>query len=206
MSAAFINNYSQNIKIETNLGNITIKLYDETPMHKENFIDLISKKYYDGQLFHRVIKDFMIQTGDNNSLSAKPGQRLGNGGATYTIPAEINKKYYHKKGAVAAARQSDNINPLKESSGSQFYIVQGRVFSDKELDYMEQNNMHIKFTDEQRKIYTTSGGSPHLDYSYTVFGEVIEGLDVIEKISQVATDQNDRPLKDVKIIKMYIVK
>lgn len=120
---------SQQVVIETTLGNITIKLYDETPIHKENFLGLVSKNYYNGLLFHRVIKDFMIQTGDSNSKNAKPGQSLGYGGASYTIPAEFNKKYYHKKGALAAARQGDNVNPNKESSGSQFYIVQGKILT-----------------------------------------------------------------------------
>jgi cyclophilin family peptidyl-prolyl cis-trans isomerase len=187
------------VEIETPFGNIKIKLYNETPMHQENFLKLVSENYYDGQIFHRVIKGFMIQAGDPDSRNAVSGQALGRGGPDYTIPAEINKDLFHKKGALAAARLPDNINPRKESSGSQFYIVQGRKYTPSELDQMERNGYHIKFTDEQRKIYTTSGGTPHLDYEYTVFGEVIEGLDVVDKIASVETDSRDRPLKDIKI-------
>jgi cyclophilin family peptidyl-prolyl cis-trans isomerase len=203
----FVNNISLNaqaddntlVLLETTYGDIKIKLYDETPFHKENFLKLVSEKLYDDQIFHRVINNFMIQAGDPNSKNAKPGQPLGYGDLGYTIPAEFNKNLFHKKGALAAARQPDNVNPAKESSASQFYIVHGKVYTDKELDLMEQRGVHIKFTEEQRKIYTSVGGTPHLDYSYTVFGEVIEGIDVVDKIASVKTDQRDRPLNDIKI-------
>jgi peptidyl-prolyl cis-trans isomerase B (cyclophilin B) len=147
----------------------------------------------------------MIQTGDSDSKHAKPGQFLGTGGVDYTIPAEFRKQYYHKKGAVAAARLPDNMNPDKASSGSQFYIVQGKTYTDQELDNMETNGTHIKFTDEQRAAYKTSGGSPHLDYSYTVFGEVVEGFSVLDKISHAKTDRNNRPLKDIRILSISIM-
>jgi cyclophilin family peptidyl-prolyl cis-trans isomerase len=187
------------VLMETTHGDIIIKLYDETPFHKENFLKLVSEKLYDDQIFHRVINNFMIQAGDPNSKNAKPGQPLGYGDLGYTIPAEFNKNLFHKKGALAAARQPDNVNPAKESSASQFYIVQGKVYTNKELDFMEQRGVHIKFTEEQRKIYTSVGGTPHLDYSYTVFGEVIEGIDVVDKIASVKTNKRDRPLNDIKI-------
>jgi cyclophilin family peptidyl-prolyl cis-trans isomerase len=192
-------NDNADVLIETTYGNIKIKLYDETPFHKENFLKLVSEKLYDDQIFHRVINNFMIQAGDPNSKNAKPGQPLGYGDLGYTIPAEFNKNLFHKKGALAAARQPDNINPDKESSASQFYIVHGKVYSNEELNLMEQRGVHIKFTDEQRKIYTSVGGTPHLDYSYTVFGEVTEGIDIVDKIASVKTDKRDRPLNDIKI-------
>lgn len=198
--------YSQNVIISTSLGNITIKLYDDTPFHKENFLKLVKQNFYDSLLFHRVIKDFMIQTGDSHSKYAKPGQFLGTGAVNYTIPAEFRKEFYHKKGALSAARLGDNINPSKESSGCQFYIVTGRIFTHEDLDAMESNAKHIKFTDEQRLIYTTIGGAPHLDYSYTVFGEVLKGFEIIDKISQTQTDKNDRPINDIRIKKIYISK
>jgi cyclophilin family peptidyl-prolyl cis-trans isomerase len=187
------------ILIETKYGNIKIKLYEETPFHSENFLKLVSEKFYDDQIFHRVINNFMIQAGDPGSKNAKPGQPLGYGDLGYTVPAEFNKNLFHKKGALAAARQPDNVNPEKQSSASQFYIVHGRVYSNQDLNIMEQRGVHIKFTEEQRKIYTTIGGAPHLDYSYTVFGEVIDGIEVVDKIASVKTDKRDRPLDDIKI-------
>ena len=147
----------------------------------------------------------MIQAGDPDSKNAAPGQALGYGDLGYNIPAEFNKDLFHKKGALAAARQPDNVNPDKESSASQFYIVQGKVYSNKELDYMEQQGIHIKFTEEQKKIYTSVGGTPHLDYSYTVFGEVVEGIEVVDKIASVETDRRDRPVSDIKI-KIRLIK
>ena len=201
---AQINNVPM-VLIETSYGNIKVKLYDETPFHQENFLKLVSEKFYDDQIFHRVIKGFMIQAGDPDSRNAMSGQLHGYGNPDYKIPAEFNKDLFHKKGALAAARLPDNINPNKESSASQFYIVQGSVYSATELDYMEKRGVHIKFTDEQRKIYTTIGGTPHLDYSYTVFGEVTEGLEVVDKIASVKTDSRDRPLEDVKL-KISLIK
>ena len=187
------------ILIETSLGNIKIILYEETPFHSENFIKLIKEGVYNDILFHRVIEDFMIQTGDPGSRNAQKGQLAGTGGVDYTVPAEFHPGLYHKKGALAAARQGDNVNPEKASSGSQFYIVKGTVFSDDQLDQMEARGMHIKFTEEQRDIYKTIGGTHHLDYAYTVFGSVVEGLDVVDKIAAVQTDQYNRPLEDVRL-------
>jgi cyclophilin family peptidyl-prolyl cis-trans isomerase len=194
------------VVIETNHGKMIIHLYDETPLHCDNFIKLVNEGFYNGQLFHRVINNFMIQAGDPETKNAKPGIMYGTGGPSYTIPAEFIPEYYHKKGAIAAARQGDKTNPQKESSGSQFYIVQGKKFNDAELDAFEQRGLHIPFTSKQREIYKTSGGTPHLDYSYTVFGEVIEGFDVIDIIASQPVDSNNRPIKDVKILKMYTVK
>jgi peptidyl-prolyl cis-trans isomerase B (cyclophilin B) len=194
------------VVIETSLGKMVLELYDDTPLHCDNFIKLVNEGFYNGQLFHRVINNFMIQAGDSDSKNAQPVARLGSGGKTYTVPAEFIPEYYHKKGALAAARQGDNVNPQKASSGSQFYIVQGKKYNDAELDAFEQRGLHIPFTPEQRDTYKTKGGSPHLDYSYTVFGEVIEGLSVIDIIAAQPTDENSRPIADVKIIKMYTVK
>lgn len=205
LSLFFLQSFSQDLLINTTEGNITIKLYDDVPFHHENFMELVSKHFYDSLLFHRVIKDFMIQTGDPDSKHAKPGQLLGRGGVNYTVPAEFRKQYYHKKGAVAAARLPDNTNPDKASSGCQFYIVKGKTYTDQELDYMETKGMHIKFTDEQRAIYKSLGGSPHLDYAYTVFGEVIEGFSILDKISLAETDRNNRPRKDIRIKSISIM-
>ncbi|MFY9417839.1 MAG: peptidylprolyl isomerase [Bacteroidales bacterium] len=189
---------SQSVKIviRTEYGDIQAILYDKTPLHRDNFVKLIKSGYYDSLLFHRVIANFMIQGGDPQSKNAKPGQMLGNGGPDYTIPFEYVQEYFHKRGAIAAARMSDNVNPKKESSGSQFYIVQGRKFTMDELNMLEQRG--FKFTDEQKQIYSTIGGSPHLDGQYTVFGEVISGMDVVDKIASLSTDRNNRPLQDVK--------
>lgn len=192
------------VHIETSLGTMKAILYEDTQLHKENFLKLVSSGYYNGLLFHRIITDFMIQTGDPNSRYAKKNQQLGSGGPGYTIPAEFRSQYFHKKGALAAARLGDQVNPRRESSGSQFYIVQGRVFTTQELDMMVTRGMHNKFTDEQIASYTTIGGAPHLDYSYTVFGEITEGLDIIDKLASVQRDANDRPLEDIKIIKITV--
>jgi cyclophilin family peptidyl-prolyl cis-trans isomerase len=194
------------VVIETTEGNITIRLYDNTPLHSENFVKLVNAGYYENLLFHRVIKNFMIQTGDPKSKNAPSSARLGDGGPNYTIPPEFNAMYFHKKGALAAARLGDNINPRKESSGSQFYIVVGQVYSKNQLDQFVASHRHSQFSEEQIKAYTTIGGTPHLDTQYTVFGEVIEGLDIIDKISAAETDSNDRPLKDIRIIKAYTKK
>ncbi len=186
----------QKMQIETRYGTIVIKLYNETPKHRDNFIKLVKEGYYDGTIFHRVINQFMIQGGDPDSKNAKTNQALGSGGPGYTVPAEFVSKYFHKKGAIAAARLGDGGNPKKESSGSQFYIVQGKPYSNAELDNME-TMMGKKFTPEQRLAYSTIGGTPHLDGSYTVFGEVIKGLDVIDKIASVKTAPGDRPVEDI---------
>ena len=184
------------INIETTLGSMVIKLYDQTPLHRDNMIKLVKEGFYDGQFFHRVIKDFMIQGGDPKSTEAKKGERLGNGGPGYTIPAEFNPQLFHKKGALAAARTGDRLNPEKASSGSQFYIVQGRVYNPELLKRMAQDR-NLAFSPEAIEAYTTVGGTPHLDGGYTVFGEVVEGLEVIDRIAAVPTDGNDRPLEDV---------
>ena len=243
------------VRLETTMGNITVKLYNETPKHRDNFIKLAKEGTYDSTLFHRVIKNFMIQAGDPQSKTATDTTTLGNGDVGYTLPAEFNPKFFHKKGALAAARLGDEVNPNKESSGCQFYIVTGRKFSEAQMISMENQlndarleavfnelaRKHMKeiykmrkagdteglyalqdtleaqaqamadkeekfhFTPEQIQAYTTVGGAPHLDGSYTVFGEVVEGMDVVDKIQQVKTDRSDRPEEDVKIIKATIL-
>ena len=244
------------VKIETTVGDIKVKLYNETPKHRDNFIKLVKDGMYEGTLFHRVIKDFMIQAGDPDSKNAPKGKMLGAGDVGYTIPAEfVYPKFFHKKGALSAARQGDNVNPKKESSGCQFYIVTGKVYNDSTLLSMESQmnenkinvifntlaQKHMKeiykmrkandedglydlqeklfaeaqeiaakqpefhFTPEQIEAYTTVGGTPHLDGEYTVFGEVVEGMDVVDKIQQVKTDRSDRPEEDEKIIKATIL-
>ena len=249
-------NQETKLKIETSAGDIVVKLYNETPQHRDNFIKLAENGTYEGTLFHRVIKDFMIQAGDPESKNAPKGKMLGAGDVGYTIPAEfVYPKYFHKKGALSAARQGDNVNPKKASSGCQFYIVTGKVYSDSTLLSMEQqmgqmrlNNVfnalaqqHMKeiyklrkagdqeglmdlqdkliaqaeaevakmpefrFTPEQVKAYTTVGGTPHLDGEYTVFGEVLEGLDIVDQIQQVKTDRSDRPEQDVVIKKVIVL-
>jgi peptidyl-prolyl cis-trans isomerase B (cyclophilin B) len=196
----------QTLLIETSMGTMKCILYEQTPMHADNFIELSRKGVYNGVLFHRVIKDFMIQTGDPETRNAPPGDRLGSGDIGYTIPAEFHPDLYHKKGALAAARQGDHVNPYRESDGSQFYIVQGNVFTDEQLDQLESSGAHIKFTLEQRNVYRTLGGAPHLDYAYTVFGEIVEGFEVIDAIANLPTDNRDRPLEDVKVIKISLLK
>ena len=244
------------VKIETTEGDIVVKLYNETPKHRDNFIKLAKEGTYEGTLFHRVIKDFMIQAGDPDSKKATKGQMLGSGDVGYTVPAEfVYPKYFHKKGVLSAARQGDQVNPEKASSGCQFYIVTGKVYNDSTLLGMERqmnqarlNNAfnalaqkHMKevyrlrkagdqeglmdlqdsliaqaeaqvakepefrFTPEQVQAYTTVGGTPHLDGAYTVFGEVLEGMGVVDKIQCVKTDRNDRPEEDVKIKKVTII-
>lgn len=186
------------IQVSTSQGDMVIELYNETPLHRDNFLKLVKEGYYDGTLFHRVIKDFMIQGGDPHSKDAAPGERLGVGGPGYTIPAEFVQGKYHHKGALAAARQGDQVNPQKESSGSQFYIVQGKVIPSEQLDMIEQRAGKT-FSNEQRLTYTTEGGVPHLDDEYTVFGEVVEGLQVIDRIASLRTDEANRPLEDVSV-------
>ena len=261
-AGVFLPGFSQNNKekmenqketmllIQTDLGDIKIKLYNETPQHRDNFIKLAKEGFYDGTLFHRVIKDFMIQGGDPDSKNAAKGKMLGSGDTGYTIPAEfVYPQLFHKKGALSAARQSDEVNPKKASSGCQFYIVTGKAYSQGQILNMEQQINHgkveevfntlvsknaakikklrldrdkdglyelqeeliaeakakadsmpdFKFTPEQVKAYTTVGGTPHLDNQYTVFGEVVEGLDIVDSIQKVKTNRADRPEEDLKM-------
>ena len=243
------------VKIETTMGDITVKLYDETPKHKENFIKLVKEGVYDSTLFHRVIKNFMIQAGDPTSKTASATDTFGSGVVGYTIPAEFNPKFFHKRGVLAAARQGDDVNPNKESSGCQFYIVTGRKFSEAQMINMENqmnearldtvfqalarkhmkeiykmrkaNDMEglmelqdslenqarkevakepaLKFTPEQIKAYTTVGGAPHLDGNYTVFGEVVDGMNVVAEIETAKTNRQDRPTQDIRILKATVV-
>lgn len=241
-----------NVKIQTTLGDITVRLYDETPLHRDNFLKLAKEGYYDGTLFHRVIKDFMIQGGDPGSKGAPADKMLGTGGPDYTIEAEIKPGLYHKRGALAAARQGDEVNPERRSSGSQFYIVWGQQYNEGQMAQLgrqlEMQQLQMVFnrivnerrkdimqlrrdrnqaglmelqeelqalataevneaksqgkcglTAEQKEIYTTVGGTPHLDGQYTVFGEVVEGLDIVEMIQQTATARGDRPVDDIEM-------
>ncbi|HRO69704.1 MAG TPA: peptidylprolyl isomerase [Chitinophagaceae bacterium] len=199
----------RDVLIQTSMGEMVVRLSDSTPLHRDNFLKLVKQKYYDGILFHRVINNFMIQAGDPNSKNAPAGQALGDGGPGYTVPAEFRPDLFHKKGVIAAARQGDQVNPLKASSGSQFYITQGRKFSDAGLDSVETYRLNRKIPAEQREVYKTLGGTPHLDQGYTVFGEVVSGLEVIDKIAAMPTSKaadRDRPLEDVVISKMSLVK
>jgi cyclophilin family peptidyl-prolyl cis-trans isomerase len=242
------------VEVETEYGNLKIRLYDETPAHRDNFLKLTHENYFDGTLFHRVIDGFMIQGGDPDSKGVKLGQRLGEGGPGYHLPAEIKTTLFHKRGVLAAAREGDDVNPEKKSAGSQFYIAQGKIYTPAELDslqlklngklkssifkkvqmekaeFLSKCQMegkleklteaidHIKFevdsmftlekivfSEEQIKAYTTVGGIPHLDGNYTVFGEVIEGMDLIDSIARVENDDFDRPLKDISM-KIKILK
>lgn len=183
------------VLIETEFGNMTAVLYNETPLHRDNFIKLANEGWYNGSIFHRVINNFMIQGGGKDDKMTDPG---------YTVPAEFVGKYFHKKGALAAARKPDQGNPEKASSGSQFYIVQGAVLSDKQLD-LYQIQTGKTFSPESREVYKTIGGTPHLDGDYSVFGEVIEGLEVIDKIAAVQTGPGNKPVKDVKM-KVSVIK
>lgn len=194
------------VLIETTMGNIRVALYNETPLHRDNFLKLIREyHYYDSLLFHRVIPDFMIQAGDPYSKNAPKGAVLGDHSLDYTIPAEIRlPQIYHKRGALAAAREPDMVNPKRESSSSQFYIVYGLQRGRDNLRQLFGDS--IQMTDEMREAYTTVGGTPHLDGGYTVFGEVLEGMDVVDRIQRVQRDANDRPLEDVRIVKATILK
>src|SRR5688572_25939795 len=200
----------RDVLMQTTMGDIVIRLSDSTPVHRDNFLKLVKVGYYDSVLFHRVIKDFMIQGGDPNSIRSAAGQPWGNGGLGYTVPAEFWKTLFHKKGVIAAARTSDNVNPTKASSGSQFYITQGKVFTDAGLDSVERFRLNgRKITAEQREVYKTIGGTPQLDQGYTVYGEVVKGLEVVDKIAAVQTSKaqdRDRPLQDVRIIKAKLIK
>ncbi len=198
------NNQNILVKMETTMGDITVKLYDETPEHRDNFLSLIEDGFYEDVLFHRVINQFMIQAGDPMSRDAVPGEPLGSGGPGYTIPAEIVSGIYHRRGALAAARQGDQMNPERESSGSQFYIVHGRVFTEEGLRQMAEER-DLDLNEEQKELYTTIGGTPHLDNAYTVFGQVLEGMEVVERIAAMETDDRDRPLEDVSIVRMEVI-
>lgn len=197
------------VKITTTQGTMVVRLYDETPKHRDNFVKLVEEGYYDSLIFHRCIRNFMIQGGDPNSRGAAPGAQLGVGGPGYTIDAEFDSTLFHKKGALAAARQADFVNPARASSGSQFYIVQGQKMNDAQIAQMEQyvkrKNPTFAYSEEQKEIYRTLGGTAQLDMDYTVFGEVVEGLDVIDKIAALPTAVGDRPVEDV-IMSMEIVK
>jgi len=238
------------VKIITDEGVIVVRLYNETPKHTENFIKLTEQKFFDDLIFHRVIKDFVVQGGDPETRNAEPGKLYGEKDAGYLVDPEIIDTIYHKRGVIAMAREGDDVNPEKKSSSSQFYLVVGKLYTNNELNNLEvklnkklrekieknlydsllsnlnnpdskflnqitqkvsiladsiMNIKRIKFNDKQRSIYTTLGGIPHLDGNYTVFGEIVEGYDVVEKISQVQTDSNDRPVKDIKF-KVRIVK
>ena len=191
------------VEVRTDMGRMVVALYNETPEHRDNFLKLVQEGFYDSLLFHRVIPGFMVQGGDPESRSAAPGQMLGNGGPGYTVPAEIVPGLVHTKGALAAARQGDQVNPEKRSSGSQFYLVQGKPFQPNELDMVAQRASRygtpVTYSEEQKETYATEGGAPHLDGSYTVFGEVVEGLDVIDRIAAVQRDGRDRPVSDVRM-------
>lgn len=197
---------SSDVLLQTTLGGIVLRLSDSTPLHRDNFLKLVKTGYYDSVLFHRVIQNFMIQAGDPNSKQAAPGQPLGAGGPGYRVPAEFKTMLFHKRGVIAAAR--DN-NPEKASSGSQFYIVQGKIFTDAGLDSVETFRLNgKKIPPEQREVYKTIGGTPHLDQTYTVFGEVISGMDVVDKIAAVQTSKgadHGRPMEDVRILKAKLI-
>lgn len=188
---------NRKVKVITDYGTMVIRLYDQTPLHRNNFIRLVKRHFYDSLLFHRVIQHFMIQGGDPDSRQARAGTFLGDGNVGYVIPAEFQLDLFHRKGALAAAR--DN-NPAKSSDGSQFYIVQGKKFTDGQLDTLEQTRLGgRKLPVDQREVYKTVGGAPHLDQNYTVFGQVISGMEVIDRIAALKTDKNNRPLQDVRM-------
>lgn len=206
------NDLHRDVEIITTRGTIMIRLSDSTPLHRDNFLRLVKAGYYDSLLFHRVIHNFMIQTGDPDSREGHPGKPMsqgGTGGTGYTIPAEFRKSLFHRRGAVGAARNNDDVNPTRASSGSQFYIVQGKRFTDAGLDTVEIRRLKgRKIPDDQRKIYEEIGGAPHLDQAYTIFGEVVSGMDVVDSIAAVPTSGPplDRPKSDVRILKMKLIR
>ena len=193
------------VKMKTDFGDMTFRLYNQTPQHRDNFIKLAKNHTFDSLLFHRVIKDFMVQGGDVKSKNAPAGKMLGDGDLGYTVPAEFDSTLFHGKGALAAARMGDNVNPKRASSASQFYIAQGQRFSDKQLDLMERG-MKRKFAPKAREAYKAIGGVPHLDGSYTVFGQLVDGMKVLDSIAKVPVDQRDRPIKDLRIRSVQVVK
>ena len=199
------------VLLETTEGNIRIALYNETPLHRDNFLKLVKMHVYDSLLFHRVIKDFMIQGGDLNSKYAKPGQPLGTGELDYTIEPEFRlPQLFHRRGVVAAAREPDEVNPEMRSGACQFYIVWGRQLNDVAIGRVQQRldtltKGQVQLTPEMIEVYKTQGGTPHLDGQYTVFGEVLQGLDVVDKIQQSATDKRHRPFTDVRILRATVV-
>ena len=199
------------VVMETTEGTIVLKLYDQTPLHRDNFRSLVAEGAFDSLLFHRVIQDFMIQGGDPDSKYAEPGVLLGEGDRDYTVPAEFRLEdgIFHRRGVLAGAREGDDVNPEQRSSAMQFYIVWGKIFDDAGLDKVQERldnrtGGRVKLTPEMREVYNAVGGTPHLDGQYTVFGEVVSGLDVVDAIQRVPTDENDRPLTDVRIIKAYL--
>lgn len=200
------------VLLETTAGNIRIALYDETPQHRDNFLKLVKMNVYDSLLFHRVIRDFMIQSGDINSKHAQPGQLLGTGDFDYTQEPEFRlPQLFHRRGVVAMAREGDDVNPEMRSSACQFYIVWGRVLDDKRLNQIQERldsttQGRVKLTPEMMATYKTVGGTPHLDGQYTVFGEVTEGMDIVDCIQQQPTDKYTRPLEDIRILKATVTK
>ena len=200
------------VLFETTEGNIRIALYDETPIHRDNFLKLTKMHVYDSLLFHRVIKDFMIQSGDTNSKNAKPGQRLGTGDFDYTLEPEFRlPQIIHRRGCVAMAREPDVVNPEMRSSACQFYIVWGKRFSSAEIEQAQERldtvtHGRVKLTPEMIKVYKSVGGTPHLDGQYTVFGEVTEGLNIVERIQKAQTDDYDRPFEDIRILRATVTK
>jgi len=197
--------FSQLVEIETSVGVLRAELFFHTPVHRENFLKLVSENFYSGILFHRVIKGFMAQTGDPTSKNARKGAVLGMGGTGYELEAEINTQYFHVRGAIAAARTSDEANPEKKSSGSQFYIVDGRRVTNAQLEQIERK-YNFSYTPQQRLLYQQLGGAPQLDMEYTVFGRVYEGLELIDSITQAPADKYDRPTKDIKILRVKQIK
>jgi peptidyl-prolyl cis-trans isomerase B (cyclophilin B) len=199
----------RDIEMVTTDGTIILRLSDSTPLHRDNFLRLVKSGYFDSLLFHRVIHYFMIQGGDPMSKHALPGQLLGDSSAPYTIPAEFRVSLFHKRGVLAAARESDDVNPQKASSGSQFYIVQGRKYTDSQLDSVEIRRLKRKIPEYQREVYKSLGGTPFLDQNYTIFGEVVNGMETVDKIAAEATsqgDDKDRPLQDVRILSIKLIK
>jgi cyclophilin family peptidyl-prolyl cis-trans isomerase len=199
----------RDVEMITTVGTIILRLSDSTPLHRDNFLRLVKSHFYDSTLFHRVIQYFMIQGGDPSSKNASPGQSLGDSSPPYTIPAEFRVTMFHKRGVLAAARESDDVNPSRASSSSQFYIVQGRKFTDAGLDSVEIRRLKRKIPGYQREAYKTFGGSPHLDQNYTIFGEVVNGMSTVDLIASEPTskgEDRDRPLKDVRILSVKLIK